>query len=74
MFVWLELTDEGFDFSVLSEWRKRLIDNQKSERLLEIMLTYLSKENLLKQRGKQRTDSTHILAAIRQLNPLECVG
>ena len=70
----LELTDEGFDFSVLSEWRKRLIDNQKSERLLEIMLTYLSQENLLKQRGKQRTDSTHILAAIRQLNRLECVG
>ena len=38
------------------------------------MLTYLSQENLLKQRGKQRTDSTHILAAIRQLNRLECVG
>lgn len=69
----LELTDEGFDFSVLSEWRKRLIDNQKSERLLEIMLSYLSKENLLKQMGKQRTDSTHILAAIRQLNRLECI-
>jgi transposase len=70
----LELTDEGFDFSVLSEWRKRLIDHEKSERLLEIMLTYLSQENLIKQRGKQRTDSTHILAAIRQLNRLECVG
>lgn len=70
----LELTDEGFDFTVLSEWRKRLIESQKIERLLEILLTHLKGINFLKQRGKQRTDSTHVLAAIRKLNRIECVG
>src|SRR5262249_38674845 len=28
----------------------------------------------LKERGKQRTDSTHVLAAVRALTRLECVG
>ena len=70
----LELTDSGFDFTVLSEWRKRLIDSKKAERLLEIMLSHFRSKNLLKERGKQRTDSTHVLGAIRKLNRLECVG
>jgi transposase len=70
----LELTDEGFDFTVLSEWRKRLIESQKTERLLEILLAHLKSINFLKERGKQRTDSSHVLAAIRKLNRIECVG
>lgn len=70
----LELTDEGFDFTVLSEWRKRLIESEKTERLLEILLTHLKGINFLKERGKQRTDSSHVLAAIRKLNRIECVG
>ena len=50
----LELTDQGFDFSVLSDWRKRLIENQQTEQLLKIMLSYFNSLNLLTQRGKQR--------------------
>jgi transposase len=70
----LELTDPGFDYSVLSEFRTRLIAGEGEHLLLETMLTYLQERGLLKGRGKQRTDSTHILAAIRTLNPLELVG
>ena len=69
----LELTDEGFDFSVLSEFRSRLVTNGAEGRLFQIMLTQFEERGLLKARGKQRTDSTHILAAIRQLNQLELV-
>jgi transposase len=74
MYDCLELTDPGFDFSVLSDWRKRLIENQQTEQLLTIMLSHFNSLNLLKPRGKQRTDSTHVLGAIKQLNRLECVG
>ena len=70
----LELTDPGFDYSVLSEFRTRLIAGGVEHLLLETMLTYLQERGLLKARGKQRTDSTHILAAIRTLNRLELVG
>jgi transposase len=70
----LELTDPGFDYSVLSEFRMRLIGGGVEHLLLETMLTYLQERGLLKGRGKQRTDSTHILTAIRALNRRELVG
>ena len=70
----LELTDEGFDFSVLSEFRKRLIDNGKEHLLLEKLLLRCKEKGLLKKRGQQRTDATRVLASIRKLNRLELVG
>jgi transposase len=70
----LELTDDGFDFSVLSEFRQRLIANGSEARLFEIMLTSFQERDLLKAGGKQRTDSTHILANVRELNRIEFVG
>ncbi|MCI0710942.1 MAG: transposase [Chloroflexi bacterium] len=70
----LELTDDGFDFSVLSEFRKRLLANGAEARLLEIMLAGFQERDLLKAGGKQRTDSTHILANVRDLNRLEFVS
>ncbi len=70
----LELTDAGFDFSVLSEFRDRLIAGQAEDLLLNTMLTHFKGRGLIKARGKQRTDSTHVLAAIRNLNRLELVG
>jgi transposase len=70
----LELTDSGFDHSVLPEWRERLIVRDAQRQLLDKMLAQLKEQRLLKSRGKQRTDSTHILAAIRQVNRLELVG
>lgn len=70
----LKLTDAGFDYSILSEFRSRLVDGNAAELLFERMLEQFKNAGLLKARGKQRTDSTHILAAIRHLNRLETVG
>jgi transposase len=70
----LELTDPGFDASVLSEFRGRLIAGQAEQLLLDSLLTQLQDLGLLKARGRQRTDSTHVLAAIRTLNRLTGVG
>jgi transposase len=70
----LALTDTGFDFSVLSEFRTRLIAGAAEERLLTTMLDCFTARGFLKSRGKQGTDSTHIMAAVRSLNRLEIVG
>jgi transposase len=70
----LDITDPGFDFSVLSEFRGRLLSNQAERRLFDVMLSQFRERGWVKERGKQRTDSTHVLAAIRAVNRLECVG
>ena len=70
----LELTDPGFDHTLLSEFRTRLVTGQAEQLLLETLLTQVRERGLLKVRGRQRTDSTHVLAAIRVLNRLELVG
>jgi transposase len=70
----LELTDPGFDHTVLSEFRTRLVAGGAEQLLLDTLLTQLRARGLLKARGRQRTDSTHVLAAIRALNRLELVG
>jgi len=70
----LELTDSGFDHTVLSEFRTRLVEGQAEHLLLETMLTLFKERGWLKARGKQRTDSTHVLAKIRALNRVLCVG
>ena len=70
----LELTDQGFDATVLSEFRSRLVGHQQEAVLLDALLELCRARGWLNERGKQRTDSTHVLAAIRTLNRLECVG
>lgn len=70
----LELTDSGFDFSVLSEFRQRLIEGQVEHLLLDQLLRHCRILGLVKERGKQRTDSTRVLSAIRELNRLELVA
>ncbi len=70
----LELSDPGFDFSVLCKFRARLIAGGNEMQLFDAMLAHLKTRGLLKVRGRQRTDSTHILAAVRTLNRLERVG
>ena len=70
----LELSDAGFDASILSEFRSRLVAHQASGRLLEVLVERLNEGGWLKARGKQRTDSTHVLGAVRLLNRLELVG
>jgi transposase len=61
----LEMQDAGFHYSVLSEFRGRLMAGGREELLLEAMLACFKEKKLLKPRGKQRTDSTYILAAVR---------
>ena len=68
----LELTDPGFDFSVLSEFRSRLIQGGLEEVILTAIINLRKEKGLLKERGKQRTDSTHIEAAIRLTNRFVC--
>jgi transposase len=70
----LELTDPGFDHTVLSEFRTRLVRGQAAQVLLDTLLERVRELGLLKRRGRQRTDSTHVLAAVRMLNRLERVG
>src|ERR687885_639431 len=69
----LELTDPGFDCSVLSEFRARLVAGSAEQLLLDQMLQRLRARGLVKARSQQRTDSPHVLAAIRVLNRLELV-
>jgi transposase len=70
----LELADPGFDHSVLSEFRARLVAGNAEQRLLDLLLERCREGGWLKARGRQRTDSTHILAKIRALNRVLCVA
>jgi transposase len=64
----LELEDSGFDFSVLSEFRSRLIAGNAEYLLFETMLNYFKQRGLVKAGGRPRTDATHVLAAVRAIN------
>lgn len=70
----LALDDTGFDFSVLSEFRDRVLAGGAEQQLLDDMLDRFKELGLLKGGGRQRTDSTHVLAAVRKMNRLERVG
>ena len=59
---------------MLSEFRTRLVTGSAELLLLDVLLERLKSEGLVKARGRQRTDSTHVLAAVRTLNRLERVG
>ncbi len=64
----------GFDYSVLSEFRSRLLSADATERLFEIPLAKMKTYGLVRSRGRQRSDSTHVLAAVATLNRIELVG
>jgi len=70
----LELEDAGFDYSILSEFRQRIIEGQLERELLDSMLAVFQEQGLVKERGKQRSDSTHVIAAVRRLNRWEMLG
>lgn len=69
----LDLADPGFHYSVLSEFRARFAANDTAQMLLDRLLSQLRDKKLLKVRGRQRTDSTHVLSAVRVMNHLELV-
>ena len=70
----LELTDPGFDSTVLSEFRSRLVEGSAERRMLDAILELCRARKWLAARGHQRTDSTHVLGMIRALHRLECAG
>ncbi len=69
----LELEDSGFDHSILSEFRNRLGEGGAGDRLLDKLLSQLKERGWIKDRAKQRSDSTQVLAALRVLNRLEVI-
>ncbi|PNG16265.1 IS1182 family transposase [Streptomyces cahuitamycinicus] len=69
----LELTDTGFDFSVLSEFRARLVEADAGRAVFDAVVTAAGEAGLVKAGKRQRTDATHVLASTRDLNRLEFV-
>jgi hypothetical protein len=70
----LDLDDEGFDASVLSEFRTRVVEHGLEQRVLDLLLDALAGQGLVGAGGKARTDSTHVISAVRDLNRLELAG
>jgi transposase len=69
----LDLHDPGFAFTLLHAFRERLLIHDASQRLLDTFLAICKARGWIKARGTQRTDSTHVLAAVRTLHRVECV-
>jgi Transposase domain (DUF772) len=65
---------EGFDHTVLSEYRTRVTEHRLEQVVLDRLLERLADDGLIKAGGKQRTDSTHVIAAVAALNRLELAG
>ena len=70
----LQLDDPGFDDSVLAEFRARLVGNDLARLGFDRLLDRCRELGLVKAGGKQRTDSTHVIAAVRDLNTMELAG
>jgi hypothetical protein len=70
----LDVDDPGFDASVLTEFRARLVDGDRPNALLDLMLDRLKAAGLVRAGSRQRTDSTHVVAGVRRLNLIETVG
>ncbi len=69
----IELDDPGFHHSVLTDFRERLTQDDRADRLLDLALARLTEAGLVGGHATQRTDSTHVLAAVRDLTRLELV-
>jgi transposase len=70
----LSLDDPGFDHTVLSEFRVKVAEGGLEQVALDALLGRLAADGLVKAGGKQRTDSTHVVAAVAALNRLELAG
>jgi transposase len=70
----LPLKDKGFHHSALGEFRQRVLAGGQEGQLLDQLLAVCVEKGYIRQRGRQRTDSTGVLAVVRNLNRLECAG
>jgi transposase len=64
----------GLPDTLLSDFRKRLVEGGAEELLLDAMLALFKERGWLKKGQRQRSDSTHVLAKVRAINRLMCVG
>jgi len=64
----------GFHYSDLCNFRKRLLGQGQESMVFEHLLDYLRERGLVRAGGKQRTDTTHILGAVKQLGDIEVIG
>ncbi|MFF9771976.1 transposase [Streptomyces sp. NPDC014636] len=69
----MELDDPRFHHSVLADFRDRLTEDGRADRLLDLALARLKEAGLVRERTTQRADSTHVLAAVRDLTRLELI-
>jgi transposase len=70
----LPLDDPGFDHTVLAEFRGKAAEAGLEQVVLDALLERLVSAGLVKAGGKQRTDSTHVVAAVAALHRLELAG
>jgi transposase len=70
----LEIDAPALSHSVLSEFRDRLLEAGQEQLLFETLVEHLKAQDWFKGQRLKRTDSTHVLAAVRSLNRLEFVG
>jgi hypothetical protein len=59
---------------VLSEFRARVAEHGLEQRVLDLLLSRLAEHGLVAAGGRARTDSTHVISAVRDLNRLELAG
>ena len=59
---------------MLGDRRERLLEEGRADRLLDLALARLKEAGLVRERSAQRTDSTHVLALVRDLTRLELVS
>jgi transposase len=64
----------GFDYTLLHDFRECILAHQAEQQLFDTVLEAFKARGLLRARGRQRTDATHVLANVRTLNRIECVG
>lgn len=68
-----ELDWQGFHYADLCNFRKRLLRYQREQYLFEWVVDYLRAHGYIAAGGMQRTDSTHILGAVRSLSTADLV-
>ena len=59
---------------MLAEFRGQVAEAGLEQVALDALLARLAADGLVKAGGKQRTDSTHVVAAVAALNRLELAG
>ncbi|MFF0105537.1 transposase [Streptomyces hirsutus] len=69
----MDLDDSGFHHCVLTDFRDRLGENDRAGQLLSLALDRIRDAGMIKERGRQRTDVTQVLASARELTRLELV-